>query len=77
MKKILFGTTALVAAGLFAGGASAADKIKLSLGGKMEQYFGGVGTLEDGGFDDSDGFGMDTDTEVYVKGSTKLDNGLT
>ncbi|CCG09557.1 porin [Pararhodospirillum photometricum] len=77
MKKILFGTTTLVAVGLLAGGASAADKIKLSLGGKQEVYFGGFGTFEDGGVKNSDGFGMDTDTEVYVKGSTKLDNGLT
>lgn len=75
MKKVLFGTTALAAAGLIAGTASAADKISLSVGGKMEHYFGGVGSFEDG--DREDGFGMNTDTEVYFSGSTTLDNGIT
>ncbi len=42
MKKILLGTTALVGAGLIAGSAAAQDGINLSLGGKMEQYFGMV-----------------------------------
>ncbi|AEO48740.1 porin [Rhodospirillum rubrum] len=75
MKKVLFGTTMLVAAGAFAGAAVAADPITLKLGGKQEQYFGGVASTKDGGRED--GFGIDTDTEVYFSGSTTLDNGIT
>ena len=41
MKKILLGTTAIVAAGMIAApSADAADKIKLSVGGYMNQWFG-------------------------------------
>ncbi|WP_041795908.1 porin [Pararhodospirillum photometricum] len=76
MKKILAGTTALVALTLVGGNAFAADKIALSLGGKQEVYFGGIGSFDDGNVKDGDGLGMDTDTEVYVTGSTKLDNGI-
>ncbi|ABC23012.1 porin [Rhodospirillum rubrum] len=75
MKKILFGSTMLVAVGALTGTAVAADPISLSLGGKQEQYFGGVSTFKDGNRED--GFGVDTDTEVYFKGSTTLDNGIT
>ncbi|MBK1677790.1 porin [Rhodospirillum rubrum] len=75
MKKVLFGTTMLVAAGAFAGAAVAADPITLKLGGKQEQYFGGFASTKDGGRED--GFGIDTDTEVYFSGSTTLDNGIT
>ncbi|MCF8480639.1 MAG: porin [Rhodospirillum sp.] len=80
MKKVLFGTTTLVAAGLisgtaFAGNVTSKDNLELSIGGKMEQYFGGVGTFEDGGRED--GFGINTDTELYFTGKTTLDNGIT
>ncbi|MGB1026577.1 MAG: porin, partial [Rhodospirillaceae bacterium] len=76
MKKVLFGTSALVAAGLFAGQAVAAEPISLSIGGKQEQYFGGVGFHETGG-GISDSFGIASDTELYFTGSTTLDNGIT
>ncbi|WP_413205714.1 porin [Rhodospirillum sp. A1_3_36] len=80
MKKVLFGTTTLVAAGLisstaFAGDVTSKDNLQLSIGGKMEQYFGGVGSFGDGGRED--GMGINTDTEVYVNGMTTLDNGIT
>ncbi|MCF8480640.1 MAG: porin [Rhodospirillum sp.] len=80
MKKVLFGTTTLVAAGLisgtaFAGNVTSKDNLELSIGGKMEQYFGGVGTFKDGGRED--GFGINTDTELYFTGKTTLDNGIT
>jgi hypothetical protein len=50
MKKILLGTTAIVAAGMIAAAPSAiaAEKIKLSVGGYMEQWFGYT-NADDGG----------------------------
>ncbi len=76
MKKVLLGTSALIAAGLLAAPASAAEKIKLGLGGKMEQYFGVIST-EDTATTDWTSTGIWTDTEVYFSGATTLDNGLT
>jgi predicted porin len=81
MKKVLLGSTALVAAGLIAGHAEAADGVKLSLGG----YYRGVAGLM---FDDFDGaaagleddlrdYVFKQDVEVHFKGETTLDNGLT
>ena len=81
MKKVLLGSTALVAAGLIAGHAEAADGVKLSLGG----YYRGVAGVM---FDDFDGAAAGTeddlrdyvfkqDVEVHFKGETTLDNGLT
>ncbi|CCQ75602.1 porin [Magnetospira sp. QH-2] len=73
MKKVLLTTTALVVAGAFASQAQAADPIKLSVGGHMNQWIM---------FADSDKAtqtgGVDTlsDTEVYFKGDTTLENGL-
>ena len=41
MKKILLGTTAIVAAGMIAApSVDAAEKLKVSVGGYMEQWFG-------------------------------------
>ena len=42
MKKVLLGTTAIVAAGMIASAPSAiaAEKLKLGVGGYMEQWFG-------------------------------------
>ena len=81
MKKVLLGSTALVAAGLIAGHAAAADGVKLSLGG----YYRGVAGVM---FDDFDGaaagleddlrdYVFKQDVEVHFKGETTLDNGLT
>jgi len=80
MKKILLGSTALVAAGLIAGHAEAADGVKLSLGG----YYRGAAGVN---FDDFDGAlaGVDDqlrdyvfkqDVEIHFGGETTLDNGL-
>ncbi|MFC4237649.1 porin [Thalassospira xianhensis] len=75
MKKILVASTALVAVA-FAGQANASEKIKLSVGGYMEQW---------AGFSDEDGAGLEgegrpnafqSDTEIHFKGSTTLDNGI-
>jgi hypothetical protein len=80
MKNVLLGTTALVAAGLGASNAEAAQGVQLGLGG---YYAAAAGVL----FDQSDGNndpGHNTrdvvfrqDVEVHFKGETTLDNGLT
>lgn len=77
MKKLLSGTTALVAAGLLSGGAYAADPISISVGG----YFGGGMIWSDQ--DDAAGEpGVNTrnhrierEGEITFAGSTTLDNG--
>ena len=84
MKKFLFSTTALAVAGAFAfsGGANAAEKIKIGLGGFMTSEFG-VGS-NDGSFEsDADGsltkrdaFNTVQDSEIYFTGTTKLDSGV-
>lgn len=82
MKKLLIGSTALVAAGLLAGNASAADKIKLGLGGYMDNFIGfssnkAAYNNAQTGLPNVGGFDVQQDSEVHVSGSTKLDNGLT
>ncbi|MGB0681338.1 MAG: porin [Magnetovibrionaceae bacterium] len=81
MKKVLFGTTALVATGLIAGTASAAEPIKLSVSGYMEQWVGfseqgdQYDTAGPGGVDKTS-VGTGQDSEIHFKGSTTLDNGI-
>ena len=92
MKKILYGTTALVAAGVAMGGASpagAADKIKLGVSG-YTQYFLMYTDQSDNpsplpvnattGLITPQSTRADVDVkangEVWFKGSTKLDNGI-
>jgi len=80
MKKVLLGTSALVAAGLAVGDAYAAEGVTLELGGR---YMGAAGVA----FDDLDSALVDDDdlreyvfkqdVEVYFAGETVLDNGLT
>lgn len=80
MKKLLIGTSALVAAGLVAGAAHAADPIKLNVGGfagtwvvfadQDESYLRNAGVGETTGVD------VKGDAEVIFTGSTTLDNGL-
>jgi len=77
MKKILYGTTALLAVGAIASTAVAADKIKLGLGG----YWRGMAQFGDNDRDDNvdQGFrdhGFGQESEIYFSGSTKLDNGV-
>jgi len=76
-KRILFGTTALVAAGaLMATPASAEEKIKLGLGGYMNNFFGFGDTDSDNNTDYSN-TGLFSDGEIWFLGSTTLDNGIT
>jgi len=79
MKKVLLGTSALLGVGTIAGAAQASDGIKLDVGGFFQTVYQGV-------FDDKgEGeFGDDRNTdrfvhnaEVFFKGETTLDNGLT
>ena len=78
MKKILLGSTAIVAAGMIASvpSADAASKMKLGLGGYMEQWIGFT-SGDDGAGQDYSGVNIVSDPEIFFKGSTKLDNGLT
>ena len=73
MKKILFASSAIVAVA-FAGQASASEKIKLAVGGYMEQWAG----FTDQDVDATGGRynAFQSDTEVYFRGSTTLDNGI-
>lgn len=71
MKKLLIGTTALVAVGMAADGALAAEKIKLGLGG----YWRGFLVAGDGG-DNTRSHGISREGEIYFSGETTLDNGL-
>ncbi|WP_142849196.1 porin [Telmatospirillum sp. J64-1] len=71
MKKVLFASTALVVA-MAAGAASAAEPIKLSVGGFTKQWFG---------YADQDAENINetfqkSDTEIFFSGATTLDNGL-
>jgi hypothetical protein len=73
-------STALVAGGILLGAApvSAAEKIKLGLGGYMEQWIGY--SDEDSTYETANppanGLDQKSDGEIYFKGSTKLDNGI-
>lgn len=75
MKKLLVASTALVA---FAAvnSAQAADPIKLSVGGYMNQYVGYTDQDEDGQENYAE-VNINSETELYFRGSTTLDNGLT
>jgi outer membrane protein OmpU len=73
MKKFLVATTALVAV---ASVAQAADPIKINVGGYMNQWVGYTHQDEDGQEDFAE-VTQRSETELYFRGSTKLDNGLT
>jgi predicted porin len=78
MKKSLLATTALAALGAVAvaGPALAAEKLKIGVGGYMQQWFG-YADSKDSVVADRDGFDQKTDAEIHFKGETTLDNGLT
>lgn len=79
MKKILFATSALVAAGFIAGSAQAADPIKLSVGGFHTSTIGMASQDDDFEKNGTDYTGGDiySNSEIHFKGSTKLDSGIT
>jgi outer membrane protein OmpU len=76
MKKVLYGTTALVAGVAFAGTAYG-QAIELSIGGKQEVMFGVGSVWTQNNANQLGNTGMSTDTELYFTGSTTLDNGIT
>src|SRR5262245_7816439 len=80
MKHLLLGTTALVATGLVASNAHAAQGVQLGIGGYYAAAAGFLFSQDDSGSDP----GAHTrnvvfrqDVEVHFKGETTLDNGLT
>lgn len=80
MKKILLGTTAVIALGTMSSEAFAAEKIKLELGGFMRHYVGltnsdEVASTSSDAARDKD-ISQFSNTEIYFTGSTTLDNGI-
>ncbi len=81
MKKILLGTTAMIALGTMTTETLAADKIALKLGGFHRHYVGltdsdeVASTSSDAARDKS--ISQFANTEIYFTGSTTLDNGIT
>jgi hypothetical protein len=81
MKKLLLGSTALVAGGLMAAPAMAADPIKLGVGGYY-QFFALAGGIEgvyapDGSSLQYKGLQFIQEGEIHFIGQSKLDNGTT
>ena len=79
MRRHLYATTALAAAGAMAASPAAAEEgVKLGLGGYYNTFFG-VGSYNEAGNDARDfgATGLYSDGEVHFKGSTTLDNGRT
>jgi hypothetical protein len=81
MKKLLLGSTALVAGGLMAAPAMAADPIKIGVGGYY-QFFVTAGGIEgsyalNGSSTQYKGLSFYQEGEIYFNGQTKLDNGTT
>ncbi len=78
MRAFLFGSTALIGAGLVAAPAFAADGVKLNVGGYLKNAylvnFDDDSEGEAGNERNTDGFFIDG--EIHFKGSTTLDNGL-
>ncbi|SLN20361.1 porin [Oceanibacterium hippocampi] len=74
MKKILYGTTALVAVGAFAAtGSQAAEPIQVSVGGYFQTAFVFVDYDNDAGRRSRT---LQREAEIIFGGSTTLDNGL-
>ena len=79
MKKILLATTAVVALSTVSAEAFAADKIALSLGGFMREYITMTNHDEvaaTSGVGRGSNIGQFSNNEIYFRGSTTLDNGL-
>ena len=78
MKKVLLGSTALVAAGVMATApASAAEKLSAKVGGYMEQWVGYTSVDDyNAAAGDTSGFYVKSDSEIHFTGATVLDNGI-
>ena len=82
MKKVLYGTTALLAAGMFTAAAEAATPLKLTVGGYLNAWVGytnlsrkDLGPLV-GSTARVNKFALGTDGEIAFTAETKLDNGI-
>jgi hypothetical protein len=79
MKKLLLGSTALVAGGVMAAPAMAADPIKMGVGGYYT-FYGAAGGIDptyalNGTVTQYKGFAFIQEGEIHFIGQTKLDNG--
>ena len=79
MKKLLLGSTALVAGGIMAAPAMAADPIKIGVGGYYT-FYGAAGNIDptyalNGSTTSYKGFAIIQEGEIHFIGQTKLDNG--
>jgi len=81
MKKILLGSTALIAAGFLAGGVAHADnqKIAVTVGGYYQSAFAVIDQNNDDGeiADHTNPTAFGQDVELIIGGSATFDNGLT
>jgi len=79
MKHLLYGTTAMVTAGiLMSGSAFAADKVKMGVGGYMNAFFV-VADQDDGTGEPGANrreHGLSREGEIIFNGKTTFDNGL-
>ena len=74
MRKSLLATTALAFAGaMAAGSASAADMLSVGVGGYMQQWLGTADRTDDS---DEGGVDIQSDSEIYFKGSMDSDMGI-
>ena len=79
MRKVLYGSTALVAAGTLAATPAVAEEgISLGVGGYWNSFFA-FGDYSEGDSDPRDlgNTGIFNEGEVHFKGKTTLDNGIT
>jgi len=76
MKKVLYGTTALLAAGMFTAAAEAATPLKLTVGGYLNAFMGYTNLSRKDVDFGVNKFALGTDGEIAFTAETKLDNGL-
>ncbi len=82
MKKVLYGTTALIAAGMFASAAEAAAPIKLTVGGYLNAYMGWTSAelkntaAATPNAQLNNQFDVMTESQIAFTGATTLDNGI-
>ena len=79
MKKLLYGTTALIAAGALASGSAVgAEKVSMGVGGYMQAFFVGVDQEDSAGEPGADlrDHLVAREGEIIFNGKTTFDNGL-
>jgi len=76
MKKVLYGTTALLAAGMFTAAAEAATPLKLTVGGYLNAFMGYTDLSKKDIGVPVNKFAVGTDGQIVFSAETKLDNGM-